>query len=175
MRLRLSSWTVRQFDSNVTTENSACRCTDMWWALRFEIFVNWNCHPDVVIRSPGAGALFQTRSTGTSWSRDNTRDTSENAWPRPCSARCWRWRWAEVTAQAVALLSANLCSYNEWRWFVAACPSGRDQTEAGGVYEERTSAEDQGGTSAFKHGFAALPCISMTHGPLQFPICMFPH
>lgn len=47
----------------------------------------------VAVRSPAADALFLTRSTNTSWSRGATRDTPGNAWPRPFSKRCWRWRW----------------------------------------------------------------------------------
>lgn len=47
----------------------------------------------VTVRSPAADALFPTRSTNTSWSRGATRDRPGNAWPRPFSKRCWRWRW----------------------------------------------------------------------------------
>ena len=107
----------------------------------------------VVIRSPGVGVLFQTRSTDTSWSREPTRDTSENAWPRPFSTRCWRWRWEDhhVTERekkkTLTTLSANLCLslHNKWWSFVlwpshTACPSNRDQKETGGVCKEGKSA-----------------------------------
>ncbi len=127
----------------------------------------------VFTRSPGVGVSFQTRSTDTSCCREPTRGTSENAWPRPSSTRCWRWRWGEhgvpEKINKIKTLRANLCLalHNKWWSFVLcphpACPSGRDQTEAGGVRKEGKSAQDQGTTFTFEHCFSSLLCKRMTH------------